>query len=110
MSLGGEYAVLDQLERQQRAMRTPVTGVRSVTSTATELFAGAARLAGRRYMLVRNESTTTRIRVGGSGVTQQNGFPVEPGVTLELPFDPAVDVPIYAISEGAAVDVAVMEW
>ena len=43
-------------------------------------------------------------------MTQQNGFPIEPGAVLELDFDPTVDTPIYAISEGVAVSVAVMEY
>lgn len=91
-------------------MATPVTGVVTVTATAAEIFAGASRKAGRRKMLIRNEDGAIRIRVGASSITQQNGFPIEPGAVLELDFDPNTDVPIYAISEGASVLAAVMEW
>src|SRR5690554_4298918 len=78
-----------QLEADAAAVKVaPVTGVRTVTATAAELFAGASRLNGRRMMLIRNESTSIRIRVGGSSVTQQNGFPVEPGAVLQLQFHP----------------------
>lgn len=90
-------------------MRTPVTGVKTVTATVAEIFAGASRLAGRRKMILKNEDATLRFRIGSSSVTQQNGFPIEPGAAIELDFDPAVDVPIYAISEGANLNVAVME-
>ncbi len=88
----------------------PVTGVVTVTATAAEVFAGAARLPGRRKMLIKNEDPFLRIRVGGLLLTQQNGFPIEPGAVLELDFDPTVDTPIYAVSEGVAVAVAVMEY
>ncbi|NPV72087.1 MAG: hypothetical protein HPY55_15890 [Firmicutes bacterium] len=91
-------------------MRTVITGVKTVTATAAEIFAGASRLAGRRFMAVCNQSASIRIRIGGSAVTQQNGFPLEPGALFVFWFDPSVDVPVYAISEGSAVDVAVMEW
>jgi hypothetical protein len=89
---------------------TPITGVATVTATAAEIFAGVARLAGRRKMLIKNEDPVLRIRIGGLSVTQQNGFPVEPGAVLELDFDPTNDTPIYAVSEGVAVAVAVMEY
>ncbi|SFR16778.1 hypothetical protein [Desulfoscipio geothermicus] len=91
-------------------VRTPVTGVATVIATAAEIFAGASRLAGRRRMLIKNESDSLRVRIGSASVTQQNGFPIEPGAVLEIEFDPETDVPIYAISEGAEVEVAVMEY
>ena len=89
--------------------RTPVTGVKTVTATAAEIFAGASRLNGRRKMILKNEDPVLRFRIGPSSVTQQNGFPVEPGSVLELTFDPNVSVPVYAISEGTNLQVAVME-
>lgn len=89
--------------------RAPVTGVRTVTATAAEIFAGASRLAGRRKMILKNEDLALRFRIGSASVTQQNGFPIEPGAVVELSFDPSVDVPVYAISEGASLQVAVME-
>jgi hypothetical protein len=98
-----------QLTGSFATMRTPVTGVKTVTATAAEIFAGASRLVGRRKMILKNEDPILRFRIGPSSVTQQNGFPVEPSAVLELDFDPAVDVPIYAISEGASLLVAVME-
>jgi hypothetical protein len=90
-------------------MRTPITGIKTVTATAAEIFAGSSRLSGRRKMILKNEDMILRFLIGPSGVTQQNGFPIEPGAIFELDFDPTVDVPIYAISEGANLNVAVME-
>ncbi len=87
----------------------PVTGAKTVTATAAEIFAGASVKANRRKLIVKNEDPALRFRVGPSSVTQQNGFPVEPGATLELVFDPAVVVPVYAVAEGADLSVAVME-
>ncbi|NNG67355.1 hypothetical protein [Caldanaerobacter subterraneus] len=91
-------------------IRTPVVGVKTVTATAAEIFAGTSRLAGRRKMILKNEDPVLRFRIGPATVTQQNGFPVEPGAIIEIDFDPSVDVPIYAISEGANLQVAVMEY
>ncbi|MDN5345025.1 MAG: hypothetical protein PWQ18_1139 [Clostridia bacterium] len=91
-------------------IRTPVTGIKTVTATAAEIFAGTSALSGRRKMILKNEDHVLRFRIGPSTVTQQNGFPVEPGAVIEIDFDPAVYVPIYAISEGASLQVAVMEY
>jgi len=87
----------------------PIVGVKTIVATAAEIFAGAAMKANRRRMIIKNEDSIMRFRIGPSSVTQQNGFPVEPGAVIEFPFDPAVAVPIYAISEGANLKVAVME-
>jgi hypothetical protein len=87
----------------------PAVGVKTVTATAAEIFAGASAKANRRKLILKNEDSVLRFRVGPSSVTQQNGFPVEPGAIIEFQFDPAVAVPIYAISEGANLNVAVME-
>ncbi len=90
-------------------MRNPVTGLKTVTATAAEVFAGASRLNNRRRMLIRNEDQVLRCRVGSASVTQQNGFPLEPGATIEIEFEPSVYVQIYAVSEGANLQLAVIE-
>lgn len=90
-------------------MRNPVTGLKTVTATAAEVFAGASRLNNRRRMLIRNEDQVLRCRVGSASVTQQNGFPLEPGATIEMEFEPSVYVQIYAVSEGAPLQLAVIE-
>ncbi len=87
----------------------PVTGEKTVTAVAAEMFAGYTALSGRRVLIVRNDDPAIRIRVGPVGVTQQSGTPVEPGASAEFPTDPAAPVAIYAISEGAAVPVNIWE-
>lgn len=87
----------------------PVTGIKTVTAIAAEIFAGGSAKTNRRKLIVKNEDQSLRLRIGKSDVTQQNGYPVEPGATVEFQFDPNVAVPIYAISEGANLKVAVME-
>lgn len=89
---------------------TPVTGVKTITSVAAEVFAGASAKSNRRKLVIKNEDAVLRIRIGSSSVTQQNGFPIEPGAVVELQFDPSIYVPIYAISEGAQVSIAVFEY
>ena len=104
---GGAYVeVTRSIETTNSA---PVVGVKTVTATAAEVFAGASAKANRRKLLIKNESNTLRFRVGPSSLTQQNGFPVEPGASVEFQFDPATAVAIYAIAEGASLEVAVME-
>jgi len=88
---------------------TPVVGVKTITATAAEIFAGGSVKANRRKLIIRNEDQALRMRIGPSTLTQQNGYPMEPGATVEIQFDPATAVPIYAISEGAALNAAVVE-
>ena len=88
---------------------TPVTGLKTVVATAAAIFAGASVLANRKQLSIRNDDAAIRIRVGPAGVTQQSGFPVEPGACAEFVFDAATAKAIYAISEGAAVQVEVWE-
>lgn len=87
----------------------PATGIKTITATAAELFAGAYAKPNRRKLIIKNEDQSLRFRIGKADITQQNGFPVEPGAVVIIPFDPAVMVPIYAISEGASLQAAVME-
>ena len=87
----------------------PVVGRKTVTATAAEIFAGGSVKASRRKLVVRNEDPVMRLRVGPSGVTQQNGFPVEPVATVEYQFDPATAIAVFALSEGASLPVSVWE-
>ena len=102
--------LLTQLTGSIESMTSaPVVGVKTVTATAAEIFAGASAKSNRRKLILKNEDPVLRFRIGPSTVTQQNGFPVEPGAVVEIQFDPSTYVPIYAISEGASLQVAVME-
>lgn len=87
----------------------PVVGTKTITATAAEVFAGASAKANRRRLVIKNEDPVPRLRVGPASVTQQTGFPVEPGAAVEFIFDPTVPVAIYGISEGASLNVAVIE-
>ena len=87
----------------------PATGIKTITTAAAELFAGAYAKTNRRKLIIKNEDQSLRFRIGKANITQQNGFPVEPGAVVIIPFDPAVIVPIYAISEGASLQASVME-
>jgi len=87
--------------------QAPVTGVVTVGSSATELYASGARLAGRHALVIYNSSGST-IYIGDSGVTTSTGFPVLAGDTLVLTIDPNSDFAVYAITASSAV-VRVME-
>ena len=75
----------------------PVTGAKTITTTAAELFAGASRLANRYQMTIQNVDTQI-IYIGAAGVTVENGFPLLPGDSITLNFKADVATPIYAIS------------
>jgi|LSQX01.1.fsa_nt_gb hypothetical protein len=78
----------------------PVTGAKTITTTAAEIFAGASRLANRYQMTIQNVGTLI-IYIGAAGVTADNGFPLLPGDSITLSFKPDVATPIYAISTGS---------
>lgn len=92
--LTGSYATIDS---------APVVGVKTVTTTAAELFAGASRLANRYAMIVYNESSVP-VYWGPSGVTTSSGFPLLPQDSVVFQFSPSVVTAIYFI---AASNVAV---
>jgi len=87
---------------------TIATGSKTVTSTAAEIFAGSSRLAGRHAMVITNVGVG-HVYIGASGVTTGNGFPLFPGDTVRLDFDPANSVPVFAVSGGPNVEVRVVE-
>lgn len=88
--------------------QTIVTGAKTVTSTTAEIFAGSSRLAGRHAMVITNVGVG-HVYIGASGVTTGNGFPLFPGDTVRLDFDPANSVPVFAVSGGPDVEVRVVE-
>ena len=107
---GGTGAAPVQLTGSiETVVDNPATGIKTITTTAAELFAGAYAKTNRRKLIIKNEDQSLRFRIGKADITQQNGFPVEPGAVVIIPFDPAVIVPIYAISEGASLQASVME-
>lgn len=106
----GKAKVLAELSGSiETVVDNPATGIKTITTTAAELFAGAYAKTNRRKLIIKNEDQSLRFRIGKADITQQNGFPVEPGAVVIIPFDPAVIVPIYAISEGASLQASVME-
>ena len=87
----------------------PVTGIKTVTSTVAEVFAGSSRKANRSKLVIRNRHQAVAIRIGGSGITDTIGQSVEPGASVEIDFSPSTAVPIYAVSTAGNVSVEVLE-
>jgi len=96
--LTGSYATIDS---------APVVGVKTVSYTAAELFAGASRLANRYAMIVYNESSEP-VYWGPSGVTTSTGFPLLPQDSVVFQFNPSVATAIYFIA-GSNAAVRVVE-
>lgn len=76
----------------------PETGVKTVTSTAAELFAGVAALDGRYKMIVYNPSTTDAVKWGKGTVDANTGFSLLPGDSIIFSFNPSVYVPIFFVA------------
>ena len=91
MQLSGSYLTVD-----------PETGVKTVTTTAAELFAGLAALDGRYKMIVYNEGSNN-VYWGKATITAQTGFPLLPGDSVVFTFNPTEDMPIYFIAEANTV-------
>lgn len=91
----------DMTSRFDTIKAAPVVGVKTVTTSAAEVFAGASRLASRYLMAVTNESSQI-IYWGPSGVTVANGFCLYPGDTHIFRFSPAVATPVYMIAAASA--------
>lgn len=87
----------------------PVTGIKTVTSTVAEVFAGSSRKANRSKLIIRNLHPAVAIRIGGSGITDTIGQSLEPGASVEIDFSPSTAVPIYAVSTAGNVSVEVLE-
>ena len=87
----------------------PATGIKTVTSTVAEVFAGSSRKANRSKLVIRNLHQSIPIRIGGSGITDTIGQSLEPGASVEIDFSPSTAVPIYAVSTAGNVSVEVLE-
>jgi hypothetical protein len=87
----------------------PVTGIKTVTGTVAEVFAGSSRKANRSKLVIRNLHQAVAIRIGGSGITDTIGQSLEPGASVEIDFSPSTTVPIYAVSTAGNVSVEVLE-
>ena len=89
----------------------PMTGAtKTATSIASEVFAGMSRKANRRGLSIKGEHPYLRLRTDGVGVTDTTGIALEPFAQAIFVFDPAVDVPVYVISEAGIVRYGVVEW
>ena len=98
-----------QLSGTKVVESAPVTGIKTVTSTVAEVFAGSSRKANRSKLVIRNLHQAIPIRIGGSNITDTIGQSVEPGASVEIDFSPSTAVPIYAVSTAGNVSVEVLE-
>ena len=105
--LSGDQKV--QLSGTKVVESAPVTGIKTVTSTVAEVFAGSSRKANRSKLVIRNLHQAVAIRIGGSGITDTIGQSLEPGASVEIDFSPSTAVLIYAVSTAGNVSVEVLE-
>lgn len=105
--LSGDQKV--QLSGTKVVESAPVTGIKTVTSTVAEVFAGSSWKANRSKLVIRNLHQAVAIRIGGSGITDTIGQSLEPGASVEIDFSPSTAVLIYAVSTAGNVSVEVLE-
>lgn len=91
-------------------LRPMLGATKTASRVASEVFAGTSRKANRRGLAIKNEHPYLRIRLDGSSVTDTTGIALEPFWIAIFEFDPAVDVPVYVISEAGLVRYGVVEW
>jgi hypothetical protein len=91
-------------------LRPMVGATKTASGVASEVFAGASRKAGRRGLAIKNEHPYLRLRIDGAAVTGTTGVALEPFAQAIFALDPAVDVPVYVISEAGLVKYGVVEW
>jgi hypothetical protein len=87
-----------------------VGATKTASGVASEVFAEASRLEGRRGLAIKNEHPYLRIRIDGSGFTDTTGIALEPFAQAVFTLDPEVDVPVYVISEAGLAKYGVVEW
>jgi len=97
--------VPDNASALPRRMTTSyVSGNKTLVETPAALFAGGSALASRRWLIVRNESTDTRARVGRLQTNlQRDGEIIEPGAVMLIQLDSELSTTIYGCSEGGAI-------
>jgi len=98
-----------QLSGTKVVESAPVTGIKTVTSTVAEVFAGSSRKANRSKLVIRNLHQAVAIRIGSSDITDTIGQSLEPGASVEIDFSPSTTVSIYAVSTAGNVSVEVLE-
>ena len=91
-------------------IRPMLGATKTATGVASEVFAGDSRKANRRGMAIKIEHPYLRCRIDGLNVTDTTGVAMEPFSQAVIAFDPAVDVPVYIISEAGIVRYGVVEW
>lgn len=101
----GKTPILNQTETMTV---DPVTSVVTLTETPVAI----TTKANLKQITVRNRDASVRARIGETGMTPANdkGYPIEPGAAIIQEFDPATAITLYARSEGAAIQVEVIQY
>lgn len=108
--LDGGLTALAESALPRRITASMVSAVKTVVETPAQTFAGASALASRRSLILRNESTSTRIRYGRQSANlQRDGEIIEPQAVVALQLEPGTATTIFACSEGAAVRMHITE-
>lgn len=110
LKVGADGTLQVQLSGSFDTLRPMIGATKTASGVASEAFAGVARKAGRRGLAIKNEHPYLRLRLDGIAVTDTTGIALEPFAQAIFGFDPAVDVPVYVISEAGLVKYGVVEW
>ena len=107
---GTALQLLETLCMPPRMTSAYTSAPKHYTETPTEVFASSTVLADRKYLVIRNESASIRLRCGISSTNlQRDGSPIEPGAVVIIQFNTAVATTIYACSEGRSITCHIAE-
>lgn len=101
----GHLDVLPSAQTSPRRLTAAfVSSARTLTETPAALHAGASALVSRRWLIIRNDSMTTRLRIGRLQANlQRDGLIIEPGAVMFLQLVPEDAITVYGCSEGTPV-------
>jgi hypothetical protein len=86
--------------------RAYITGTLSISTSQTELKVGGSRLDGRQTLIIQNTGSST-IYIGPTGVTTSTGIPLGKGQFLSMPIGDGIA--IYALTASGTNTVVVQE-
>ena len=94
----------------RRITTSMISAIKTVVETPAQAFAGGSALASRRSLILRNESTSTRIRYGRQSANlQRDGEIIEPQAVVALQLEPGTATAVFACSEGASAAMHIVE-
>lgn len=98
--------VATRLDTNEHPIIGSAVSATSLTINGTAAAIPSSALAGRMTLIIFNNGTES-LYLGGSGVTTNNGLPIDAGSSFTIDVNDSID--IYGISNGTNLDVRAFE-